>query len=205
MSDSVKYLGEQAFAYCQNLTSAKISKNITEIRFKTFAGCTKLTDFTLSPNITIIADSAFQGVKCFDTLKLSNLNSVGDYAFADCGKLKYVYMPEKLRKIGNYTFKGDSIEQYYVEWTSAPAIKSGYFTYCDTLFIPEGTSYKFRTGWREAKNIKEFDKRLTGINNPAIARDDDEDGAYYTIEGIKVIEPKKGGIYIHNGKKVIIR
>lgn len=205
MSDSVKYLGEQAFAYCKNLKSAKLSNQITEIPFKTFAGCTSLTDFTLTKNITSIADSAFQGVKCFDTLKLSYLNSIGDYAFADCGKITYVYMPEKLRKIGNYTFTGDSIEQFYVEWTSAPAVKSGYFTYCDTLFIPQGTSYKFRTGWREAKNIKEFDKNLTGIKNPAIAKDDEEDGAYYTIEGIKVIEPKKGGIYIHNGKKVIIR
>lgn len=205
MSDSVKYLGEQAFAYCKSLTSAKLSKQITEIPFKAFAGCTSLTDFTLAKSVTSIADSAFQGTKCFDSLRIYNVATIGDYAFADCGNITYVYMPEKVAKLGSYVFKGDSISQFFVEWNSAPTIKSGFFTFCDTLFIPQGTYYKFRTGWKEAKNIKEYDKTATGINTPVINRRDDEDGAFYTVDGIKVIEPKKGGIYIHNGKKVIVR
>ncbi len=205
MGDSVKYLGEQAFAYCKNLTSAKLSKQIKEIPFKAFAGCTSLTDFTLEKTVTSIADSAFQGTKCFDSLRIYNVTSIGEYAFADCGSINYVYIPEKVEKLGSYVFKGDKINRFYVEWNSAPTIKSKFFASCDTLYVPRVINYKYRTGWKEAEHIKEFDKTVTDINTPTINRREDEDGAFYTLDGIKVIEPRKGGIYIHNGKKVIVR
>ena len=31
------------------------------------------------------------------------------------------------------------------------------------------------------------------------------EGAYYTMQGVKVNTPKERGIYIHNGKKVIVK
>ena len=52
--------------------------------------------------------------------------------------------------------------------------------------------------------IVDGDENPTGINNatePKVATDD----SYYTLQGIKVTNPKESGIYIHNGKKVIIK
>ncbi len=52
--------------------------------------------------------------------------------------------------------------------------------------------------------IVDGDENPTGINNVTeskVATDD----SYYTLQGIKVTNPKESGIYIHNGKKVIIK
>lgn len=205
MSDSVKFLGEQAFAYCNSLTSARISSQITEIPFKTFAGCTSLTDFTLSPTVTSIADSAFQGTQCFDTLKLINITSLGNYAFADCGTIKYVYLSENIETFGSSVFLGDTINRLYAAWDKGPTVSSKIFSRCDTLFVPTGklVFYYNKTGWKDARKKLQFDRSTVGIADIKKKRSDNN--IYYTIDGVRVLEPEKGGLYIHNGKKVIIR
>ncbi len=205
MSDSVKFLGEQAFAYCNSLTSARISNQITEIPFKAFAGCTSLTDFTLPTTITSIADSAFQGTKCFDTLKLTNITNVGDFAFADCGTIKYIYLSENIKTFGNGVFRGDTIYRLYAGWDNAPAVSGKIFARCDTLYVPTAklVYYYKKEGWKDARKKLQYDRATVGIAD--VRRKSRDNDIYYTIDGVRVLEPEKGGLYIHNGKKVIVR
>lgn len=46
-----------------------------------------------------------------------------------------------------------------------------------------------------------LDGEATGINSVKTAK---ADGAYYTLEGVKTTKPVKG-LYIHNGKKIIVK
>ena len=55
----------------------------------------------------------------------------------------------------------------------------------------------------EAKALRVVFDELTGITEVS-ATETEGDGAYYTLQGIKVEKPGKG-LYIHNGKKVIIK
>lgn len=205
MSDNVEYLGEQAFAYCTGLKSANLSSQITEVPFKTFAGCTSLTDFTLPSTVTAIADSAFQGTKCFDTLKLVNVTSIGDYAFADCGTLSYVYISDKATDFGQGVFANSTLNSFYVSWNSAPSASVSIFGQCDTLFVPQGklAFYYNRSYWKNAKVKKMYDTETVGIADVKNATRDDD--AYYTIDGIRVLAPEKGRLYIHGGKKIILQ
>lgn len=43
----------------------------------------------------------------------------------------------------------------------------------------------------------------TGVNDVQFGENDEED--YYTIQGIKIQGKPKAGLYIHNGKKVVVR
>ena len=45
---------------------------------------------------------------------------------------------------------------------------------------------------------------LTGTNTVKGNKKDD-DNVYYTLTGVRVINPTENGIYIKNGRKVIIR
>lgn len=50
---------------------------------------------------------------------------------------------------------------------------------------------------------EENDNTTTGIEN--IARPSAGDGYFYTLNGVRVDKPTKKGIYIYNGKKIVIR
>ena len=59
------------------------------------------------------------------------------------------------------------------------------------LKVPEATAAKFFG----------LDGEATGINSVKTAK---ADGAYYTLEGVKTTKPVKG-LYIHNGKKIVVK
>lgn len=59
------------------------------------------------------------------------------------------------------------------------------------LRVPAATTAKFFG----------LDGEVTGINSVKTAK---ADGAYYTLEGVKTTKPVKG-IYIHNGKKIVVK
>ena len=82
LSDSVEFIGEDAFLRCDKLKSITLSKNLKEIGDEAFYGCSKLT-----------------------TIKIpGNLVGIGDYAFADCTELENFNLPESIEHIGGAAF-----------------------------------------------------------------------------------------------------
>lgn len=49
------------------------------------------------------------------------------------------------------------------------------------------------------------EKNTTGIESIDAAGKADDDNVYYTISGVRVVNPTEKGVYIKNGKKVIVR
>ena len=52
---------------------------------------------------------------------------------------------------------------------------------------------------------EEFSGGIATIIRKAIEEADMEDGEFYTLQGVKVSKPTTKGVYIHNGKKVLIK
>lgn len=71
-----------------------------------------------------------------------------------------------------------------------------------------GTSYEFVNGVTDAKLVPAllFDfanaNETTGIN---MVKNTTVDDKYYTLSGVQVAKPSTKGIYIHNGKKIVIK
>lgn len=68
------------------------------------------------------------------------------------------------------------------------------------VVIPAGKAYLEVTKSTAAKFFG-LDGEATGINSVKTAK---ADGAYYTLEGVKTTKPVKG-LYIHNGKKIVVK
>lgn len=68
------------------------------------------------------------------------------------------------------------------------------------VVIPAGKAYLEVPGKTAAKFFS-LDGEATGINSVKTAK---ADGAYYTLEGVKTTKPVKG-LYIHNGKKIVVK
>ncbi len=101
-------IGEYAFSYCRNLKSVKLSDKIDELLQYTFAGCDALK-----------------------TINLTNVKTIGDYAFMECG-LVAVEMPA-VETIGEYAFVSNRQLQTLTLSEEKMTIGEGAFSYCDPL------------------------------------------------------------------------
>ena len=78
--------------------------------------------------------------------------------------------------------------------------KVGFALVANDVVIPAGKAYlEVSTG--TAAKFFGLDGEATGINSVKTAK---ADGAYYTLEGVKTTKPVKG-LYIHNGKKIVVK
>ena len=78
--------------------------------------------------------------------------------------------------------------------------KVGFALVANGVVIPAGKAYLEVPTSTPAKFFG-LDGEATGINSVKTAK---ADGAYYTLEGVKTTKPVKG-IYIHNGKKIVVK
>lgn len=78
--------------------------------------------------------------------------------------------------------------------------KVGFALVANGVVIPAGKAYLEVSGKTAAKFFG-LDGEATGINSVKTAK---ADGAYYTLEGVKTTKPVKG-LYIHNGKKIVVK
>lgn len=69
------------------------------------------------------------------------------------------------------------------------------------IVIPAGKAYLEVTKGTAAAKFFGLDGEATGINSVKTAK---ADGAYYTLEGVKTTKPVNG-LYIHNGKKIVVK
>ena len=92
-----------------------------------------------------------------------------------------------------------SVEDKYFALTKI-GDKVGFALVENGVVIPAGKAYLEVTKGSPAKFFG-LDGEATGINSVKTAK---ADGAYYTLEGVKTTKPVKG-LYIHNGKKIIVK
>lgn len=78
--------------------------------------------------------------------------------------------------------------------------KVGFALVANGVVIPAGKAYLEVSGKTAAKFFS-LDGEATGINSVKTVK---ADGAYYTLEGVKTTKPVKG-LYIHNGKKIVVK
>lgn len=80
--------------------------------------------------------------------------------------------------------------------------KVGFAKVANGVVIPAGKAYlEIPAGTAAAAKFFGLDGEATGINSVKTAK---ADGAYYTLEGVKTTKPVKG-LYIHNGKKIVVK
>ena len=88
----------------------------------------------------------------------------------------------------------------YFALTTLSDGKVGFAVVKDGVVIPAGKAYLMVENGTAAKFFG-LDGEATGINSVKTAK---ADGAYYTLEGVKTTKPVKG-LYIHNGKKIVVK
>ena len=113
--EGTRFIGEQAFSGCSDLTSITIPNSVTSIGFATFSGCSSLTSITIPNSVTSIGRTAFCNCSSLTSITIPNsVTSIGDDAFFGCTSLPVInniryadcYVVEATDKsLASYTFK----------------------------------------------------------------------------------------------------
>ena len=83
LPDSLTYLGEYAFGYCEKISGVRFGTGLREIPQNAFALCYALTEVIIPQNILIIGDEAFQGCMGLQTVRIgSGVVMMGNMAFS---------------------------------------------------------------------------------------------------------------------------
>ena len=124
---------------------------------------------------------------------------------APAGKYDFVVTSDKCETLANNDLKAatenvTSADDKFFALTKLGE-KVGFALVANGVVIPAGKAYLEVTKGTAAAKFFGLDGEATGINSVKTAK---ADGAYYTLEGVKTTKPIKG-LYIHNGKKIVVK
>lgn len=171
-------------------------------------GCELGEVLLLPAQVSAVPREAFAGTSGMKSLEMaprSALTTIGIRAFEGSRDLTYVQIPNKTKSIDNAAFRGaDNIQEVFTLATSVPALADSAFSQTvyenALLHTPADKSalYEAAPGWRLFNNIS--DDCATDIGQTTA----DDRPAFYNLQGIQVLRPRKG-IFIVNAKKKVIK
>ena len=216
IGDGVTTIGDWAFSYCRALTSITIPNSVTTIGDNAFESCSSLTSITIPNSVTTIGDYAFSYCRALTSVIISNsVTTIGERTFANCYSLTSVTIPSSVTRIEDGAFSDcGNVKQITSEAVTPPYCSRYAFDGVNRneckLFVPKNSidAYKRAYVWWHFFLIE---GSTTGIINNIYNKTENVD--VYTIDGVKCLSkasvneinalPK--GIYIINGKKIIIK
>ena len=194
-----------------------------------FLDNTQYDEVVIPASVETVEYRAFQGTigeLIFE--EGSHLKTIQEWGFQDATINSPLVLPEGLETLDHFNiYVSDitipstvtkmmdgnllyNVENCRVSWPT-PLVVSGnlfdpFIDYSHaTLHVPEGTKalYEAAEGWKRFGTIVE-DGGKSAIQAVSTAQTDN--GAWYTLTGSRLnTQPTKSGLYIHNGKKVLIK
>lgn len=105
LPETVDFIEERAFSYCQNLRNVKMPKTMKRIERDAFSYCEKLESIQIPEGIDTLPWDIFWGCNALTELVMpKSLKKMEYKAVTDCRLLKRVVLPEGLEEIGGGQF-----------------------------------------------------------------------------------------------------
>ena len=161
--NSVTTIGEDAFSYCNSLTSINIPNSVTTIGDGAFSNCNSLTSINIPNSVTTIGESAFWGCYSLTSINIpNNVTTIGNRAFGACFSLTSINIPNSVTTIGGGAFSNcNSLTSINIP-NNVTTIGEGAFWQCFSLTsinIPNGVTTIGEKAFWECTS-------LTSINIP---------------------------------------
>jgi len=185
--NSVTYIDKQAFRKCRGLNNVTLGNSLKTIERKAFYKCTALTSIIIPNSVEDIYESAFEGCTALTSIVLPNKNTynpyIGTEAFANCTNLRSVISPL------------DSPSFLFADvFTCTEGVDNSSIVYeTATLYVPIGKKavYEETDGWKLFRNIVETDiEKLSGIAD--VVSDQSVQKTYYSLSGRCLQQMQKG-------------
>ena len=207
---TVTTIGEYAFMNCTALQTLNLPSCITSIARSTFSGCTGLTSITLPPNLESIGEAAFAKCTALPSITLPiTLGTIGKNAFASCKGFTKIDIPAFVTTISLSAFSNctNVVDVYCLAETLPTAAVNAFNSINSeaTLHVPAEAleEYKYTSPWSNFKYIVAIDE-AEGINQH-LSPITQHPSTLYDLQGRKVQGQPTRGIYVKDGKKVVVK
>ncbi len=228
-SPLVTEIPEQAFMNCESLKDVTLNDGIKVIGKEAFRNDKQMAAIALPEQLTTIGESAFYNCKFSSVALPDKLTTIHENAFYNC-PLKNITLPASVTLLGRNSFGTEGPLKSIVCLGSTPPVCEGFpFYYTDKarngemkLYVPQGavSAYQNAEHWKEFYSIST--EVPTGIEDMQELKIQELKNQVYDLQGRQVsrgyensndgnltprssvLAPQKKGIYIINGRKVIV-
>lgn len=105
LPDSVRAIGDRAFARCRELRRMALPQGLTKLGVRVFEQCAQLEHMALPEGITELPEYTFAHCRKLERVELpKGLTSVGNYCFYNCVALTGLDLPDEVRQLGRCIF-----------------------------------------------------------------------------------------------------
>ena len=204
--ENVTFVASNAFDNNRRLKKITLSDNVTAIGSYVFANSESLEEVKLSASLQTMASRVFSNCQRLKSVIIpQGVASISDNAFNGCSALKTLDIPESVSEIGYNAFDGCWLETLYIRGIIEPkCLLNG------VLFRGMSTITKVYVQPSEVQKYKAI------YNGPVYPISDDTNGIsdiyyspastiVYNLQGQRLNSAPQKGIYIQNGKKVVIK
>ena len=191
LSEEMTSIGDYAFSNCTKLAAIAIPESVTSIGYRAFYRCSKLATVTITEE--------------------SQLTSIGYAAFESCSKLTDITIPWGVTSIGEYAFFSCKKLSSITCYAAAPPTIGGVSTfYSADKTIPVYVPDYAVEAYQSAKHWSEFTWFIgmeTSITHSTLNSQTEFAGqSIYDLHGRRITDTEGiKGIYIVNGKKVLVK
>ncbi len=188
MGSGVEGIRNGAFFEC-DLSELTWSPAITTIDWNVFYGCTGITDLTLPAGVKTVDDYSFSCLPALRTVHIGpDAESFGVECFSTCPLLeKVVCEAVTPPTLGNYAFYKSNVENA-------------------TLEVPSGSidAYKAAEQWKDFLTVTDINTGIGSITATADSYTVVTLDGKVLLRGAKSLDTLPAGLYIINGKKVVV-
>ena len=187
---------------CKNST---IPSSVTEIGGRAFRGCRGLEQMDVPESVEIIGEQAFLDCKELKSVVLHDgLKAVGLYAFGNCA-LSELTIPASVEDLGTNALWMLGLQSI----TSLIENPQTMEDFCNSessntiLYVPSGAKARYEATypWNKFQEIIEID-----TNGLHLVRGlQDAVNSSYDLQGRRLAQPPTKGIYVKNGKVIIVK
>lgn len=219
---TITSIGYKSFDYCLKLTDVTLPDGLQSIGEWAFSD-TAMPSVVIPGGVKNVSMAAFQRNPNLTTLVVSEgVETIGGGTFGVCHQLATIVLPSTLNRIDDHAFMAwQKIKDFYCYASNVPETGDEIFSISydeghpddlsgATLHVPAGsvTKYKKEAPWNSFGSIVALtsdDPTPSDISELPI-QDTGETDVYYTIDGIRLQGlPTKKGVYIKDGKKVLVQ
>lgn len=106
LSNTIKYIGSNAFSSCKNLEELTIPGSVKKVRSNIAANTDKLQKIILKEGVATIDSYAFKRCGATEIVIPQSVNKIKKSAFRNANCLERVVIPDSIKRIADETFYG---------------------------------------------------------------------------------------------------